>query len=143
MSSYQHILVPTDFSKPGEVAVTRAAELAKFYGARLSLIHVVDYSPPGYVAVDLPAAVGSAAKLVVRAQEYLADWAQRLGLTVSAQWVEVGSPKTEIVRMAKENAVDLIVLGTHGERGLARLLGSTTNAVQHEAPCDVLSVRTR
>ncbi len=143
MSSYQHILVPTDFSKPSEVAVTRAAELAKFYGARLSLIHVVDYAPPGYVAVDLPVAVSSAAKLVARAQEYLADWTQRLGLTVSAQWVEVGSPKTEIVRMAKENAVDLIVLGTHGERGLGRLLGSTTNAVQHEAPCDVLSVRTR
>jgi universal stress protein A len=141
MSSYQHILVPTDFSKPSEVAATRAVELAKFYGARLSLIHVVDYAPPGYIAVDLPAAVSSATKLVARAREHLAGWAQRLGLTVATQWVEVGSPKTEIVRKAKENDIDLIVLGTHGERGLARLLGSTTNAVQHEAPCDVLSVQ--
>jgi universal stress protein A len=140
MSNYQHILVPTDFSKPSEVAAGRAVELAKFYKARLSVIHVVDYVPPGYVAVELPADLASASKLSERAEKKLAEWTQRLGLAPSNKWVEVGSPKHEIVRVAKENAVDLIVVGSHGTRGIGRLLGSTTSAVQHEASCDVLCV---
>lgn len=57
------------------------------------------------------------------------------------QWLEMGSPKTEIIRVATENQVDLIVVGSHGRHGLALLLGSTANGVLHHAPCDVLAVR--
>jgi len=53
----------------------------------------------------------------------------------------MGSPKTEIIRVAQENGVDLIVVGSHGRHGLALLLGSTANGVLHYAPCDVLAVR--
>ena len=52
-----------------------------------------------------------------------------------------GSPAHEIHRFAKENGSQLIVIGTHGQRGLQLLLGSTANSVLHGAGCDVLSVR--
>lgn len=141
MPGYKHILLPTDFSKPSEAAAARAMELAKACGAQISVLTVVDYVPPGYIRVDLPDA--SALDLAERARTALGDWVRRLGITAAKQWVEVGPAKREIIRVAKENRVDLIAMGSHGERGLGRLLGSTTNAVLHEAECDVLSVHPR
>lgn len=141
MPGYKHILLPTDFSKPSEAAAMRAMELAKTCGAQLSVLTVVDYVPPGYIRVDMPDA--SAEDLGERARSALSDWVKRLGATAANQWVEVGPAKREIIKVAKENGVDLIVMGSHGERGLGRLLGSTTNAVLHEAECDVLSVHPR
>ncbi len=141
MPGYKHILLPTDFSKPSEAAAARAMELAKACSAQINVLTVVDYMLPGYVRVDLPDA--SAHDLAERARTALGDWVKRLGINAAKQWVEVGPAKREIIRVAKENRVDLIVMGSHGERGLGRLLGSTTNAVLHEAECDVLSVHPR
>lgn len=141
MSTYQHILVPTDFSKYSEAAAERAVELAGLYGARVSLLHVVDYVPPRYVTVTLPEEYASESKLVERAGKYLAEWAQRVGLGDADKKVGVGSPKDQIIQAAKNLNADLIVVGSHGERGLGALIGSTTNAVLHQAPCDILSVQ--
>jgi universal stress protein A len=141
MPGYKHIMLPTDFSKPSEAAAVRAMELAKVCGAQLSVLTVVDYVPPGYIRVDMPDA--SAEDLADRARTALRDWVKRLGIAAAKQWVEVGPAKREIIKVAKENRIDLIVMGSHGERGLGRLLGSTTNTVLHEAECDVLSVRPR
>jgi universal stress protein A len=62
-------------------------------------------------------------------------------LDSAAQQVSAGSPKREIARIARESEVDLIVIGTSGMGGIKRLLGSTTNGVLHDAPCDILSVQ--
>lgn len=140
MSNYKHILVPTDFSKPSEAAAARAAALAKACGAQLSVLHVVDYVPPGYVRSVVPDAEPS--DLAERARTALADWVKRIGLAPANQWVEVGPAKREILKVAQKKGVDLIVLGTHGERGLGRLVGSTTYAVIHDASCDALAVHT-
>lgn len=141
MSNYAHILVPTDFSKPSEVAAARGAELAKRYSARLSVLHVVDYVPPGYVRVDVPEA--SEEKLVERAGKTLSDWIKRVQIAPDNVWIEIGPAKRQIIDKAKKERVDLIVMGTHGQGGLTLLLGSTTTAVMHEAPCDILTVRTK
>jgi len=55
--------------------------------------------------------------------------------------VEIGNPKAEIVRVASEKDIDLIVIGTHGRHGIGLLLGSTATGVIHHAHCDVLTVR--
>ena len=55
--------------------------------------------------------------------------------------IEFGSTKNEVLRVAEEHKVDLIVTGSHGKHGLALLLGSTANAILHGADCDVLIVR--
>jgi len=141
MTIYKHILLPTDFSKPSEYAAARATTLAGHFNAKITVIHVVDYVPPSYAVPELPRALASEEALVERARNHLTDWIKDHDLQDCNQIVVAGSPKGNIVRTARDTAVDLIVMGTHGERGLARILGSTTQAVMHDADCDVLAVR--
>jgi universal stress protein A len=76
-----------------------------------------------------------------KAKKRLQKTAENLAIAENNQWLELGSPKLEIVRIAEENDVDLIVVGSHGRHGFALLLGSTANGVLHHATCDVLAVR--
>lgn len=151
MGDYRHILLAVDFGSETDAIARRALDLAQRYGARLSLIHVVDYLPPAYAGDQmLPGYVGDLAmpegadierKLIERAEAQLEDLARRLGVEEASRWVELGSAREGIVRMAEDNQVDLIVVGSHGRHGLALLLGSTANGVLHHAKCDVLAVR--
>jgi len=79
--------------------------------------------------------------LMAGAKLRLAKLAEKLAVTEDRLWLEMGSPKSEIIRVAEENKVDLIVVGSHGRHGLGLLLGSTANGVLHHAACDVLAVR--
>lgn len=142
MADYRHILLAVDFSKESEAIGQRAVDLAKRYGAELTLMHVVAnlYEEPMYdLMSSFPADVEE--QLVQNARQSLTDLAQRLGVPAAERVVEVGTPKTGIIQAAKERDADLIVLGSHGVHGLELLLGSTANAVLHAAPCDVLAVR--
>ena len=76
-----------------------------------------------------------------QAEKELAALAKRLGIDAKHQLIEFGSTKNEVLRVAQEHKVDLIVTGSHGKHGLALLLGSTANAILHGADCDVLIVR--
>ena len=79
--------------------------------------------------------------LVKRARQRLQKLAEELGVDQSECFVSQGSTQREILHLAVERNVDLIVIGSHGREGIQRLLGSTANAVLHGAPCDVLAVR--
>ena len=138
MSAYKHILVPTDFSDHSRRAVEKALELSKVFDARLSIVHVVDYLPPTFITSQ--AEFTSAPQIIERATAYLAEWAGQVGLESAEQLVASGPAGREIVRTAKSKDVDLIVIGTSGEGGMKRLLGSTTRSVIHDTPCDVLSI---
>lgn len=143
MTHYQHILLAVDFFAQNDVVVERARDLAQRYQAKLSLIHVVDSLPiidAGY-GTDIPFNMDLTAELMASAKEKLARLANTLAIAEDCQWLELGNPDTEIVRIATENQVDLCVLGSHGRHGFALLLGSTANSVLHHAPCDVLAVR--
>ena len=74
-------------------------------------------------------------------EQRLRELAARLGTPECPRMVVQGNTRREILRVAEENQVDLIVLGSHGREGIQLLLGSTANAVLHGAPCDVLAVR--
>ncbi len=142
MKVYSHILLPTDFSELSDTAVQRAKALSHCCDSHLTVIHVVDYVPPAYVAPELPPDLASKEVLEQHARERLSTWVAEQGLEGCTQLLETGSARSKIVAAARNNAVDLIVMGTHGQRGLARILGSTTAAVMHDAECDVLAVRT-
>jgi len=132
-----------DFYEHCEAVANRAKDLANKYQAKLSIIHVVDSMPiadAGYGA-DVPFNLDLTAELMAEAKKRLAKLAEKLDVTEDRLWLEMGSPKTEIIRVAEENKVDLIVIGSHGRHGLALLLGSTANGVLHHANCDVLAVR--
>ena len=141
--TYKHILVAYDFSDSGEKALQRANELAGHDRAKLHILHVVEYLPPvdtSFGAVS-PFEVDLTDQVVESAKSRLATVADKVGVAEVQRWVELGSPKLEIIRVAEEMGADLIVVGSHGRHGLALLLGSTANGVLHGAPCDVLAVR--
>jgi len=141
MAVYEKILVTLDLGSDGEVVCKRAAELAKKYSAKLLLLHVVEYVPIDLGSdLMLPQPLEIEESLVARAKEYLADRVKGLdGIDVVSS-VEIGATKSEIIRYADDNHVDLIVIGRHSRHGIFRLLGSTANAVLHNAHCDVLAV---
>ncbi|NOQ34820.1 MAG: universal stress protein [Methylococcaceae bacterium] len=143
MSNYKHILLAVDFSEHSKEVVLKAKELADYYQAELSLIHVVDSVPLVDIGYEtaMPFDYDLNEIFMNSAKAKLQELARDLELSFKESWLELGSPKTEIVRIATENAVDLIVVGSHGRHGLGLLLGSTANAVLHHAPCDVLAVR--
>jgi universal stress protein A len=138
MSAYKHILVPTDFSDYSRHAAEKALELSKIFGARLTVVHVVDYLPPTFISAQSEHT--SAPEIVQRATAYLEEWARDVGLDKAEQLILTGPAGKQIAGTAKDKDVDLILIGTSGEGGMKRLLGSTTRAVMHDSPCDVLSI---
>ncbi len=142
MSSYQHILCAVDLSAENITVFSRAVELANHYHAQLSLLHVVEYIPVDLAnELVLPQQQEIVQQLIVQAEKVLTNL---VGKSTHAQVKPVvvqGSVKSEIIERAKNTGVDLIVIGRHGRHGLSRLLGSVANAVQHHAPCDILTVR--
>jgi len=143
MNNYKHILLAADFSEHGQRVSERANDLARRYQARLSIIHVVDNLPitDATYGPVIPFDVDLTEELMKAAKKRLAEEAEKLQIPEESRWLELGSPKLEIIRVAEEQHVDLIVVGSHGRHGLALLLGSTANGVLHHASCDVMAVR--
>lgn len=126
---YRHILCAVDFT-PHSIAVgAESVDLARSYGAELSFVHVIEYSP---FALDnevlmLPDSdVG--ARLAARAGSTLEEFAERVGAPKARRKILVGATKLELLRVARECQADLIVVGSHGRHGLTRILGSTASA---------------
>ncbi len=139
---WRRILAPVDFSAHAERAVHRAAALAAAGGGELILLHVVEE----FVLYDdfydpvMPMTLEYEEALLDAAAERLARWSRELGLDAPRIEVLPGSAAGTILSYAEAQEVDLIVMGSHGRRGLARLLGSTTRAIVNRARCEVLSV---
>lgn len=140
--AYQHLLIAVDLTEASEKVGQRARALADLTGARLSLLHVVEYVPvdPAGEAL-LPPPVNMEDELMDAARKRLDALAEKLQLPDCRRHVVLGNIKTEVARIASENGVDLIVLGSHERHGLQLLLGSTERSVLSAAPCDVLAIR--
>jgi universal stress protein A len=141
MAKYQHILVALDLSEESDQVLQQAIELATSSGAKLSLAHVIEpltFAYGGDIPVDLTEVQE---QLQVQAQEQLGKIVSNITIGTHNQHVVIGQPAAEIHRLAEEEDCDLVVVGSHGRRGLALLLGSTANGVLHGAKCDVLAVR--
>lgn len=143
---YRNILVAVDESSAAAKGLREAMRIAKAQGARLHVLHVVNE----YAALAAPDAHGAASLVPLLregAERLLAKAraaAERGGVQVKAHLREIvgGSAAHAIVREARKLRVDLIVLGTHGRRGLRRMvLGSDAEQVVRAAPVPVLLVR--
>jgi len=144
MPAYRHILAAVDFASSAEQVCRQAAELADQFQAQITLLHVVEYLPPLDVAYEPITPTDWMVDeniLLQRGEASLTKLAGKLGLDAAHRLVRLGVPKHTILDVAQEHGVDLVVLGSHGRHGIARLLGSTANAVLHHAECDVLAVR--
>jgi universal stress protein A len=141
----RHILAPTDFSDYSKKALSDAFELAQTFGAKLSLLHVVEL-PPYPLEGFAPPAV-SADLLSDLERQASAELARVLPEARQAtievtRAVAMGAPSQTIVETAEAAHVDLIVMATHGRTGLSHLLiGSVAERVVRTAPCPVLTIR--
>jgi len=143
MIQIEKILFPTDFSDHSNHALDYAIEFAKRFRAKIILTHIV--AVPTYIAsYEINVDLTSMRETLVESAEKMLD---ELTRKLLAQGVEsethtaIGNSFVEIVRLAKEQNVDLIILGTHGWGALKHLLlGSTAERVVRKAPCPVLTV---
>jgi len=145
MIQLRKILFPTDFSDSARHALGYASSFAAEYQAEITLMHVVETLAVGYASdlfpvpmADVFQEISSYARNEI---QKLADELRGRGLRVHEKVVQ-GKPSAEIVRVAQEEAIDLIVLGTHGKGMLDQaLFGSTMERVLRKAPCPVLTCR--
>ncbi|MGH7413930.1 MAG: universal stress protein [Candidatus Rokuibacteriota bacterium] len=146
MSRIRRILHPSDFSPASSAAFKRAVEMAKGNRAELLVVHVLTPSVPivadGYVSPQVYEDMTSATRAYARKHlDALVGKAKRAGARVKGLLLD-GVPHERIARAARSRKADLIVIGTHGRTGFAKLfLGSVASRVLAVAPCPVLTVK--
>jgi nucleotide-binding universal stress UspA family protein len=145
MINLQRILLPTDFSEYSAAATSYACEFTDRFDADLHVVHILQLLP-----TTTPTFAGGLAwnKFMHESRDAAAE---SLATLLPDEWVQrhrvfttvlAGTPFLEIVRYAKDNDIDMIVMGTHGHSGLAHMLmGSVAERVVRKAPCPVLTVR--
>jgi universal stress protein A len=141
----QRILLPTDFSTNSATATKYACEFATKFDAELHLMHTLEVHPaatPEFaMGLALPSHIAESRAAAEKALTGVLDPQWSAGRKVIHAILE-GSPKVEIVRYARKQNIDLIVLSTHGRTGLAHVIvGSVAENVVRTAPCPVLTVR--
>ena len=144
--AYQNILVPVDGSETSYTAVAQAAELAKAFGGKITVVQVLALDP--YIAAEYISAtqtndlIERARTSVLKTLEEAAAKFSDLGIPVEAKLLEGQVVHREIIREAETSKADLIVIGSHGRTGLKRLfLGSVAQSVLGEEHIPVLVVR--
>ena len=153
MKMFQRILVATDFSPASTPALEQSVKMARRDGALLLIAHA--YQEPGLVElsraparvyVEIPGfvhgdVVRRLPRELVRKLRPLVEYARTEGVEARALLL-TGFADEAIIEAARQEGADLIVMGTHGRRGAARLfLGSVASRVISMAPCPVMTVR--
>ncbi|WP_367607217.1 universal stress protein [Legionella sp. W05-934-2] len=137
---YKRVLFATDFDEVGIQAAKKAKKIADENKADLFLVHVVE-PIPAYAYPGFSGFAEVEVSIKEQAEAELKKLAKQLGVDDKHRFLEMGSTKNQVLRVAEAQKIDLIVTGSHGKHGIALLLGSTANAILHGAKCDVLIVR--
>ena len=151
MVTIKNILVPTDFSESATAAYAYAREMAAIFKSKIILIHV--YEPIVFYSeapIGMPDLVDIEKNIYASSEQSLDRIIQEHFKNDSGQMPGVekllvqGKPFIEIIRVAKEQAIDMIIMSTHGRSALEHiLLGSVTEKVVRKAPCPVLTIRSK
>ncbi|HKY69602.1 MAG TPA: universal stress protein [Gammaproteobacteria bacterium] len=138
MTIYKHILFAADLTSQSLPLCQRAVEIAKAHKAKLSIVHVVEpigaYVGGWYYWGDL------AHDLEKQAEDHLATYTKNFNIPEEDLYISTGNTKHVILELAEELKVDLIIVGSHGAKGLSSLLGSTASSILNDAKCDVLTL---
>jgi nucleotide-binding universal stress UspA family protein len=141
----KNILVPTDLSEGAEAALDYACELASKLDATIHIVNVIGIPALGVPELGVALTSTMIDSMVADNQKALDELAARKcsAARIGQVLLKTGDARDLINQTAQEVGADLIVMGTHGRRGLTRaLLGSVTENVVRTAPCPVLTVRT-
>jgi len=145
----KRILTPTDFSELSLCTLQYSTALARQFGAKISILHVISQEwiseMNAIQAFAVP--IGSVEELLEKKKR---DSIERMEEIIKKEdealfegsIIKVGIPSEEIIGVAKEREIDLIVICTHGRSGLSHVfMGSVAEKVVRRSPCPVLSVR--
>ncbi|WNG17819.1 universal stress protein [Cystobacter fuscus] len=146
MSTPTRILVPVDLMEGSQAIVNYAIDLGRPFNAAIEVLHV--WEPPQYVAPDLLVAAPGwtpqplEKEALAAARQSLENFVGTLqGAGTLTQKLVMGEPSAAVIQVAESGGFNLIVMGTHGRRGLPRLLlGSVAQRVVSRAPCPVLTL---
>ncbi|BAO44272.1 STAS/SEC14 domain-containing protein [Thiolapillus brandeum] len=144
--AWRHILVAMDFSPHSQWALNRAVDLCHCHDARLTLIHAVEMTGTPLLDYDiLPADPVEFIELDQQRFDQSVEKIEKLADSLDLNEVETqvvwGTPKSAVLSYAEAQNVDLIIVGSHGRHGVARLLGSTAVSIANNARTDVVLVR--
>ena len=138
---YNKVLVAVDLSKSSQKVIDTALELLGGDSSKLILAHVVEPIPPVWgmetYAID---PVELQDKIVASASKLLEEFGSKANIDKKNQYSILGVPADEVRKLATEQNVDAIVIGSHGHSGWKIILGSTAIKLLHGAKCDVLTV---
>ena len=145
MADYKKILIASDLGLETVALIERARSLAT-EETHISIVHVIP--PVGFTYTGVSAYVPDMLryeeiekKIFDAKEEHIKEMIEYHKLH-DVEWdIENGKPAKVIRERAESTNCDLIIVGSHGEKGLRALLGSTATAILHDAPCDVLCVR--
>jgi nucleotide-binding universal stress UspA family protein len=138
------ILVPTDLSVCAEHALDYACQLAGKLDAKVHLLNVLGVMSLGIPELGVALTSTMIETMVQNSQQSLDKLvaARKATTSFGEVLIKTGDPRDLILQTAEALAADLIVMGTHGRRGVSRLLlGSVTEAIVRRAPCPVLTIR--
>ena len=143
---YKHILVPTDGSKLSDKAIKEAAQLAGALGARVTLLYVAPAQVPVFAESAILLAQISKGEFQTetrrQAEQLLGKAAKRAGMAVGTHYESSDFPYDAIIKAAAKLKCDLILMSSHGRRGVSGfLLGSETQKVLTHTKIPVLVVR--
>ena len=138
-----HILVAHDFEPDADAALDYALALAKRLGARVTILHAFDSPPIGApeVLVALPEWTAQITAACRASLDWIVERVSAKDVPVASE-LRQGPPWREVEAVARELHADLVVVGTHGRKGIPRaLLGSVAEKIVRTAPCPVIVVR--
>ncbi len=144
MAMYNKILIALDFHGDNDEIIAKGKQLAEDNKAELFLLHVNEPLAVAYAADGMSwsdQVVSLEVSIRKEAQSKMNEAGRQLKVKSENCIIREGKPSREIHAVSKDNDIDLIVMGTHGQSGFQLLLGSTANSVLHGSTCDVLTVR--
>ena len=149
MIKIERILVPVDFSESSQKALRYGCEIARVHGSKLDVLHVInqriidalhDMSAKGYKG-EFVEVLKKVVKERREEMDRFVPASMREGVEVDFE-IRKGKPAEEVILFAKDNRIDLVILGNVGRSALeAALVGSVARNVTNHAPCPVLLVR--
>ncbi len=141
MTRYRKLLLLLDLSDASTQVARAARELVQGSDAEIIALHIVDFVPVEPLGETLLPSVEMQSDLAASARERLTALIRSQQLPNARGRVEIGNTKAQILRVAAEEAADLIVLGSRERHGLAILVNFTEDTLLHASHCDVLAIR--
>lgn len=137
---YKQILVAVDLSEASKQLIERGVDIATRHGAQLDVVHVLDWPLTGFDPLAGFTGINDES-LIQEMRESLTKVLAPYGIEPSHLHTLVGQPSSMVANLVGKLQADLLIVGSHGRRGLRALLGSTANAILPLVECDSLLVR--